>query len=76
MIYNDIDVMEVDRKGESKEKYITPVANKSKQNAFEPVSLPQFSQVLTPLLEGHMLTEADHSRLSSIMKDELNLFLK
>ncbi|KAG8176633.1 hypothetical protein JTE90_028615 [Oedothorax gibbosus] len=76
IICND-EEMKSDQKEESTEEQIVmPLAKKSKKKCFVPVPLPQFSQVLAPLLEGLMLTETDHSRLSSIMKDELNLFLK
>ncbi|XP_054708502.1 uncharacterized protein LOC129218294 [Uloborus diversus] len=53
-----------------------PSHEKKKKRELKPVSLPgSFSRVLDPLLEGHMISEQDHARLSSILKDELILFL-
>ncbi|GBM50734.1 hypothetical protein AVEN_144160-1 [Araneus ventricosus] len=47
---------------------------KSSQRPIKYFSLPDFSNVLQPLLNGDALSEKDHARLSSILKEELISF--
>ncbi|GBN14671.1 hypothetical protein AVEN_145735-1 [Araneus ventricosus] len=48
---------------------------KSSQRPIKYFSLPDFSNVLQPLLNGDALSEKYHARLSSILKEELISFL-
>ncbi|GBN62243.1 hypothetical protein AVEN_51491-1, partial [Araneus ventricosus] len=49
---------------------------KSSQRSIKYFSLPDFSNVLQLLLNGDALSEKEHARLSSILKEELISFLK